>query len=159
MYMKRKWQKLLLFIFLLIIFMSSFLLFGSRTYTDTGSYEVMSPIREPFYGAFLNIYRNLFGEHIYTAVALAQNIFADIVCYLLLEYIIESNKIHSIVIKLALLLAILMPYIVTPFFTVSRMIIANAILTEGIALSLYNLYFYFLLHLVWKSKMNWRKTL
>ena len=55
MYMKRKWQKLLLFIFLLIIFMGSFLLFGSRTYTDTGSYEVMSPIREPFYGVFLYI--------------------------------------------------------------------------------------------------------
>ena len=157
MHMKRKWQKLLLFIFLLIIFMGSFLLFGSRTYTDTGSYEVMSPIREPFYGAFLNIYRNLFGEHIYTAVALTQNIFAVIVCYLLLEYIIESNKIHSIVIKLALLLAILMPYIVTPFFTVSRMIIANAILTEGITLSLYNLYFYFLLHLVWEKQAEQKK--
>ena len=83
MYMKRKWQKLLLFIFLLIIFMGSFLLFGSRTYTDTGSYEVMSPIREPFYGVFLTIYRIIFGEYCHTAVALTQNIFAVIVCYLL----------------------------------------------------------------------------
>ena len=157
MHMKRKWQKLLLFIFLLIIFMGSFLLFGSRTYTDTGSYEVMSPIREPFYGVFLYIYRILFGEYSYTAVALTQNIFAVIVCYLLLEYIIETNKIHSMVIKSALLLAILMPYIVTPFFTVSRMIIANAILTEGITLSLYNLYFYFLLHLVWEKQVPSQK--
>lgn len=157
MYMKRKWQKLLLFIFLLIIFMGSFLLFGSRTYTDTGSYEVMSPIREPFYGVFLTIYRIIFGEYCHTAVALTQNIFAVIVCYLLLEYIIEANKIRSIVIKLALLLAVLMPYIVTPFFTVSRMIIANAILTEGITLSLYNLYFYFLLHLVWEKQAEQKK--
>lgn len=157
MHMKRKWQKLLLFIFLLIIFMGSFLLFGSRTYTDTGSYEVMSPIREPFYGVFLYIYRILFGEYSYTAVALTQNIFAVIVCYLLLEYIIEANRIHSMVTKSALLLAILMPYIVTPFFTVSRMIIANAILTEGITLSLYNLYFYFLLHLVWEKQVPSQK--
>ena len=145
MYMKRKWQKLLLFIFLLITFMGSFLLFGSRTYTDTGSYEVMSPIREPFYGVFLYIYRILFGEYSYTAVALTQNIFAVIVCYLLLEYIIEANKIRSIVIKLALLLAVLMPYIV------------NAILTEGITLSLYNLYFYFLLHIVWEKQADQKK--
>lgn len=157
MHMKRKWQKLLLFIFLLIIFMGSFLLFGSRTYTDTGSYEVMSPIREPFYGVFLTIYRIIFGEYCHTAVALTQNIFAVIVCYLLLEYIIEANKIRSIVIKLALLLAVLMPYIVTPFFTVSRMIIANAILTEGITLSLYNLYFYFLLHIVWEKQADQKK--
>ena len=157
MYMKRKWQKLLLFIFLLIIFMGSFLLFGSRTYTDTGSYEVMSPIREPFYGVFLNIYRSLFGEHSYTAVALTQNIFAVIVCYLLLEYIIESNHIHSVVTKSVMLIAVLMPYIVTPFFTVSRMVIANAIITEGITLSLYNLYFYFLLHIVWEKQADQKK--
>ena len=157
MRMKRKWQKLLSFIFLLIIFMGSFLLFGSRRYTDTGSYEVMSPIREPFYGVFINIYRILFGEYSYIAVALTQNILAVIVCYLLLEYIIESNKIHSMITKSALLLEVLMPYIVTPFFTVSRMIIANAILTEGITLSLYNLYFYFLLHLVWEKQISSRK--
>lgn len=157
MYMKRKWQKLLLFIFLLIIFMGSFLLFGSRTYTDTGSYEVMSPIREPFYGVFLSIYRSLFGEHGYTAVALTQNIFAVIVCYLLLEYIIESNHIHSVVTKSTMLIAVLMPYIVTPFFTVSRMVIANAIITEGITLSLYNLYFYFLLHIVWEKQADQKK--
>ena len=155
--MKRKWQKLLLFIFLLIIFIGSLLLFGSRTYTDTGSYEVMSPIREPFYGVFLNIYKILFGEHSYTAVALTQNICAVIVCYLLLEYIIESNHIHSLIIKCAMLLAVLMPYIVTPFFTVSRMVIANAILTEGITLSLYNLYFYFLLHIVWEKQAEQKK--
>lgn len=157
MYMKRKWQKLLLFIFLLIIFMGSFLLFGSRTYTDTGSYEVMSPIREPFYGVVLNIYRSLFGEYSYTAVALTQNIFAVIVCYLLLAYIIESNHIHSVVTKSAMLIAVLMPYIVTPFFTVSRMVIANAIITEGITLSLYNLYFYFLLHIVWEKQADQKK--
>ena len=155
--MKRKWQKLLLFIFLLIIFMGSFLLFGSRTYTDTGSYEVMSPIREPFYGVVLNIYRSLFGEYSYTAVALTQNIFAVIVCYLLLGYIIESNHIHSVVTKSAMLIAVLMPYIVTPFFTVSRMVIANAIITEGITLSLYNLYFYFLLHIVWEKQADQKK--
>ena len=137
--------------------MGSFLLFGSRTYTDTGSYEVMSPIREPFYGVFLSIYRSLFGEHGYTAVALTQNIFAVIVCYLLLEYIIESNHIHSVVTKSTMLIAVLMPYIVTPFFTVSRMVIANAIITEGITLSLYNLYFYFLLHIVWEKQADQKK--
>ena len=77
---------------LLIIFISSFLLFGSRTYTDTGSYEVGHQFREPFYGVSLYIYRISFGEYSYTAVALTQNIFAVIVCQLLLlEYITEAN--------------------------------------------------------------------
>ena len=63
--MKRKWQKLLLFIFLLIIFMGSFLLFGSRTYTDTGSYEVMSPIRTILWCVLKYLQKFIWGTYLH----------------------------------------------------------------------------------------------
>lgn len=152
--MRKKQQRILLLAALTIIFMGSFLLFGSRTYTDTHSYEVMSPIREPVYGLLLKLFALLFGTYSYTAVGLIQNLLAIVVCFLLLDYIISANQITSKVVQLALFAAVLMPYVITPVFTVTKMVIANAMITEGIALSLYNLYFYLLLHLLWEKEVK-----
>lgn len=149
--MKNKIDNKRLLGILTLVFMGCFILFGSRTYTDTTSYEVMSPIREPGYAVFLYFFRKLFGQYAYVVVALFQNILAIVANYLLLSYIMKMNRLDSVAIKLILLIAVLMPYIFTPVFSATHLFIANAVLTEGVTLSLYNLYIYCLLHIVWEK--------
>lgn len=160
MRMNRKKQNVFCLVMLFIVFGASLYFWGTGVYYDTKSYEVMSPMREPGYGVLLYGFRAIFGEqHVYMAVAVLQNILAVAVCYVVLTYLIEEFAIQAVMEKVILFAAMLLPYIVTPVFTVTHMVIANAILTEGITLSLYNLYFYFLLRLVWNKQQGQKKYL
>lgn len=151
---KRQWLWLLP---LTAIFIGMFLIFGSKTYTDTTSYEVMSPVREPLYPMLLLMFRGLFGDMAYDCVALVQNILAIVACYMLLTYVAKYFQMQSFFLKLLLMIVIILPYVISPLFSVTRMVISNSILTEGITLSLYYLYMYFMLHLIWKPDCDMRE--
>lgn len=51
-------------------------------------------------------------------------------------------------------LCMLLPHLITPFFASSGIILTNAMLTEGVTLSLYNLFVLYLLKAVWEKEQQ-----
>lgn len=141
---------------LLLIFLSLPFVFGIGRYPDTESYLLRSLTREPVYALLLNAAVLVFGEAGYFLLGIAQNLLAAGVVFLMVRYLRSAFPIRSRLLVWAVCLCMLMPYVVTPFFASSRLVISNAMLSEGIAVSVYNLYLFFLLHAVWEKEKRTR---
>lgn len=144
-------------LFLIVVFAAIFFVGGVNTYPDTESYLKMSPIREPGYALLLNGMQALFGDNMYWVLGFCQNALAVVAVYMTAGYIGRKCK-EKYVLYLAVL-CMLLPYVVTPFFASSGIILTNAMISEGITLSLYNLYFLFLLQAVWEKESRTKHLL
>lgn len=146
-YKKRQGAVLL---FLIVIFAAVFFIGGVGIYPDTESYRQMSPIREPLYGLLLNLTVFLFGERGFFVQGLFQNALAVFAIYSVSVYI--GRKYKSMLVLFASALFLCLPFIVTPLFASSKIMLSNAMISEGIALSLYYLYMLFLIKAVWEKE-------
>lgn len=137
-------------LFLIVVFAVIFLAGGAKTYPDTESYLKMSPVREPGYALLLNGVTALFGTGGFTVLAFLQNALAVCSVYLTASYI--GSKFKEKYVLFLTVFCMLLPYVVTPLFASSGIILSNAMISEGITVSLYNLYFLYLLKAVWETE-------
>ncbi len=137
-------------LFLIVVFTAIFFVGGVQTYPDTDSYLKMSPIREPGYALVLKGVTALFGERGFFILGFLQNALAVFAVYMTSCYI--GSKFKEKFVFFLAAFCMLLPYVVTPMFAASGIILTNAMISEGIALSLYNLYFLYLLKAVWETE-------
>jgi len=141
----KKGEKAAVLIVLLGLFGALMWKGGVRAYPDTGSYLAMSPNREPGYALLLNAGVRLAGEKGFLAIGLLQNGLTVFSIYMLIGYVGKVMKSRLILVLAALCL--ILPHIMTPLFASSGLILTNALLSEGISIPLYNLYFLYM----WKA--------
>lgn len=151
---RMKLDKIILLFLLIAIFAMLFILGGVRTYPDTESYLNMAPFREPGYGLILNAVKIPFGENAFWILGLIQNVLAVFSIYRMTVYIGDCYNKRYVLWVTAFIL--LMPYAATPVFASSGLILSNAMLSEGIALPLYILFFENLLKTIWEKKKKAR---
>lgn len=129
---------------LLLLFGGIFLLFDVRELSDSFQYLHQFVAREPVYALLLQLLTTLFKENYTIPLGILQNLLAVISIYWLyrrISEILDMNWFSNILVVLLLL----SPHIVTPLVSRTHMIITNSVLTEGIAVSLYYVWFGMLL--------------
>lgn len=119
---------------------------GPVWFNDSGAYTRMDISREPMYSLFLAFFRGLipFGSDIYLyAVVVAQGIIAAVAVAVLVGYLSDELNLSNM-----LSLGIYaFPYLVSLLFRFvagDRFMFSNAILTEGVTVSLHLLFIRFL---------------
>ena len=123
-----------------LFFCFLFLYYGIGVYPDTEGYITMGVGREPLYPTFLWIARSVFGSNGLLIVCIIQNIFAFIVTYDFYQFIQKTFRLNM-VFKSTVLLCLLVPHIMIPLSSPSRIVLTNSILSEGITLSLFLFFF------------------
>lgn len=134
-----------------LFFCFLFLYYGIGVYPDTEGYITMGIGREPLYPTFLWIARSLFGSNGLLIVCILQNILAFFVTYDFYQFIQKIFRLN-LVFKSAVLLCLLVPHIMTPLSSPSRIVLTNSILSEGITLSLYLFFFTCLLKAIFSLR-------
>lgn len=134
--------------------------YGVREYPDSITYIEHFTEREPVYVLFLQFMRFVFSDAYYKfAVCVAQNVFAGIVSWKLYKTIGE-HYCFGAVWKSVLLTIILMPHLLSGVVSSSKMVLTNAILSEGITYSIYQLFIVYVLELMWtRNKTSEIKSL
>ena len=152
--MKRKlktdtYAKGTVLLFLIVIFTVLLFAGGVRLYPDTESYLQMSPIRDPGYPLLLKGLTTLFGQAGFVIVGLLQNGLAVISIYLTACCI--GSKFEKTYLMFLTAFCFILPYVVTPLFASSGIILTNAMISEGITLPVYGLFVLNLLKAVWED--------
>ena len=135
---KQKIYKIGMFLFLVVLFTMVLMLFGVKEYSDTASYLDMNVVREPGYALLLAGARLMFPNHYFFAVGIIQNLLAVVAIYLVWNYICTCFSLKGGYPYLVMA-SLLLPYVITPFFAKSGLLISNAMLTEGVTFSLFYL--------------------
>lgn len=132
-----------------------FLFFGVGQYPDSATYIGYNTSREPLYPLFLKACRLVAGEtHFMWVAALMQNVFAFFAFWYL--YCFFERKFQlNLLFRIAALLVILAPHLMTSVFTPSGIVLTNAILSEGLTVSLYPLFVTLLLEAFYREKKGW----
>lgn len=129
-----------------------FLYFGVEEYPDSSTYIGYNTAREPLYPLFLKGCRLIVGEeHFLWAAALLQNVLAFFSCWYLYRFVVRQFELN-LLFRCAALLVILAPHLFTSVFTLSGIVLTNAILSEGLTISLYPLFAVFLLESFYRDK-------
>lgn len=136
---------------LIVIFAILFLMGDYGIAGDSNSYITMGLTREPGYPLLLCIMRALFGEEAYfVPLAFVQNAFACISVMWVAHYfgrrIFNSGLGYWVS---ALILSL--PYLFTPVFSRTHLVMANKIMAEGITLPLYYLFMLYIVKVIFEE--------
>lgn len=131
---------------------------GAIICADTHTYIEMDYSREPLYPSLLAACRMLFGTDYLSIVALLQSVFAAFATYSIAAFISEEYKL-SLSYKLGVLSMPLATSLLCRFAAGRASMYSNSILTEGITVSLYLIFFRFWLEYVIYGKSRIIKTL
>lgn len=130
---------------LLVLFAGLFLSGNYGLAGDSNSYITMGITREPGYAIVLWVVRTLFGgETYYIPLAFLQNAFAYISVVCVAQYFGKKMFGNCLGYWISALV-LTMPYLLTPFFSRTHLVMANKIMAEGITLPLY---YFFMLYIV-----------
>lgn len=144
---KENYPAYLLFGISILYYLFFFFLDGAIICHDSPNYIDMNFSREPFYPLFLAILRGLFfwNDSFYlTAAVFLQSLLAAIAAASFVNYIRKEWKLHTLL-SLLLLVFPLFTSFLCRFGAKRSAMYSNSILTEGIAISLYLLFFRYLL--------------
>lgn len=115
---------------------------------DSFQYENQLPMREPVYSLLLQFFQLIAGEGYMKAVGVFQNILT-FVCswwsYKRLKDIFGFGPVFSIGVGGALLA----PHLMTPLASKTHLILTNTIMTEGITIGIYYVWFAMLISMLW----------
>ena len=129
-----------------------FLYFGVGQYPDSSTYIGYHTGREPLYPLFLKVCRLIAGEeHFLWTAAFLQNVLAFFSYWYLYRFVVRQFDLN-LLFRSAALLVILAPHLFTSAFTPSGIVLTNAILSEGLTISLYPLFATFLLEAFYREK-------
>lgn len=132
-----------------------FLYYGVGQYPDSETYIGYNTGREPLYPLFLKVCRLLAGkEHFLWLAALLQNVLAFFANWYLYSLIVKKFRLNRLF-RAAALLVILAPHLFTSVFTPSGIVLTNAILSEGLTISLYPLFAALLMEAFYREKKAW----
>lgn len=128
------------------------LYFGVGQYPDSSTYIGYDTSREPLYPLFLKVCRLIAGkEHFLWAAAFIQNVLAVFSFWYLYSFVVRQFH-FSLLFRIAALLVILAPHLLTSVFTPSGIVLTNAVLSEGLTISLYPLFATLLLKALYQGK-------
>ena len=132
-------------VFLTIVFITLFLIGDYGVAGDSNSYITMGITREPGYSMLLWGMRSLFGEENYfIPLAFIQNAFACI-SVMWVSFYFGKKLFNSGLGYWVSALILSMPYLLTPIFSRTHLVMANKIMAEGITIPLY---YFFMLYIV-----------
>ena len=149
-----EYEKWIMLLVCLLFYLSFCLVFGVFTNTDSEGYIAMDSSREPIYPLFLLLFRSIFPADIWMKmVILAQNIIMALAVWLFSWFL---KKEFTLSLKAAYLT--LLPHfgvaVLCQFAAGRGSIYSNSILTEGIALSLWIFFLYFLLKALYQYDLR-----
>lgn len=129
-----------------------FLFFGVGQYPDSATYIGYNTSREPLYPLFLRACRFIAGEaHFLWLAALLQNVLAFFANWYLYRFFVRQFRLNMLF-RIMALLIILAPHLFTCVFAPSGIVLTNAILSEGLTISLYPLFATLLLEAFYREK-------
>lgn len=132
--------------------------YGVGEYPDSGTYIENNMDREPFYPLLLKGFRAVFGQEVYLkAMIFVQNVFAFLVTGYLYSYVTKRFALNRLF-SAGALAVLLAPHLLTGAFASSGIILTNAILSEGVTLSLYQMFFGLLLKMFLEEDRQGRYT-
>ena len=147
-----KLHTVLIAVVLLVAFGGLFLMGDYGIAGDSQTYLLMGINREPLYPLFLWGLRRLFGEEtFYVQLAFLQNLFAYLSVLCLMSYI-GRRLFHSSWGKWLAALLLTMPYLLTPLFSRSHLVMTNKIMAEGITLPGYYFFVLYLLKIIYEER-------
>ena len=114
---------------------------------DSYQYENQFPMREPVYSLILQFLKFAAGDHYMRVLGLIQNLLAGICVYWTYKKLSDIWN-FKIVGRSASMICLLAPHIVTPLASKTHLIITNTVMTEGITLSLYYVWFVLAVRLI-----------
>ncbi|MBQ3105836.1 MAG: hypothetical protein IJC59_08275 [Lachnospiraceae bacterium] len=136
---KRKKRFFLLLLITHIFFLSALFFFGVGVYDDSYQYMQMHIHREPGYPFFLWLLRCISSEHYLWMAGFVQSVLSAFCVSRFTECLSESFGLGGIS-RMIILAFALMPYILTPFFSVNRVMLSSGILSEALCLPLFLLF-------------------
>ncbi|MDE7323014.1 MAG: hypothetical protein K2N73_09885 [Lachnospiraceae bacterium] len=149
----------LIFLGIFAVFFGTLFLTGEPVYTgDTFQYENQMVMREPGYALLIQLLRLISPEGHYrllTALQCVAAIAANTVVIAFFRRRFDMNLPFSFL-SAAVLLA---PHIMTPVFASTHLVLTNALMTEGILISLYPLAVVSLLDMMWSGKPVGRESI
>ncbi|MCR5798948.1 MAG: hypothetical protein K6G69_02640 [Lachnospiraceae bacterium] len=139
-------DKLDIVIAVIIIALFGFFMFGFEVVVcgDSFQYEHQMPMREPVYSLLLQFLQLIKGEEYTILLGPLQNILAMICVYFSYRRLYELFG-FKVLFRIATALLLLVPHIITPLFSKTHIIITNNVMTEGITISIYYVWFTLLL--------------
>lgn len=156
---REKLHTVLIAAVLLVAFGGLFLMGDYGIAGDSQTYLLMGINREPLYPLFLWVLRHLFGEEtFYVQLAFLQNLFAYISVLCLMSYI-GKQLFRSPWGKWLAAVLLTMPYLLTPLFSRSHLVMTNKIMAEGITLPGYYFFVLFLLKIIYEEKHFLKNTI
>ena len=121
----------------LLLLFGCFTFFGEmQELSDSFQYLNQFVTRDPVYALLLKFLITVFGDHYLFVLGVFQNVLAVIAIYWTYRRLTDLFDIPS-VFEVGVAGLLVLPHIITPLVSQSRMIITNSVLTEGIAFSLY----------------------
>lgn len=125
--------------------------FGVGEYPDSVTYIEGSMDRELLYPLLLKVFRTVFGSGYLWAVIITQNLFAFLVTWYLYHSVCKRFR-SNLLFQWAMIVVLLVPHILSRLLTPSGIILTDAILSEGITLTLYQLFFVLILNMCLAEK-------
>lgn len=127
--------------FVPVLFFAGLWLLGETgIYNDSNQYIAMHIHREPLYPFFLWIFRTLLGEENYLeCVRFLQNVIAAFSVVWLTACVRREFSLKNFMTLLVCLLQ-LAPHVITPLFSVSRLVLSNGIISEALVLPFFYLF-------------------
>lgn len=151
---KYKYQRILAPIVIGAFFCFLCIFYGIGEYPDSVTYINGSIEREPLYPLLLKGMHFLLGDAYLWGVIILQNILAFLVNWYLYHEINRHFQLN-LLLQWGVLAVLLVPHLLSGVFTSSGIILTNAVLSEGITLSLYQLFFILLYNLWAEQKIGY----
>ena len=117
---------------------------GTYEYGDSFQYIHQYPMREPVYSLLLQFMQWIAGENYTLPLGYFQNIFAIICTCWTYKRISKIYNLNTLF-RFGTVCILLAPHILTPVASVSHLILTNGVMTEGITVSMFSVWFTILL--------------
>ena len=116
------------------------ILFDVKEYGDSYQYLHQHPMREPVYSLLLQFLQFLKGDNYGVLLGTIQNILAVVCTYWTYKRITKIYGFGTLF-RIGTVVVLLVPHIITPVLSKTHMILTNGVMTEGITVALYDVWF------------------
>lgn len=141
-----------------ILFFGILFLTGEPIYVgDTFQHENQMVMREPGYALLIQLLRFLAPQKHYWILIALQNLLAVVANSMVLTFMRQRFSLR-LPESLLFTVILLIPHLMTPFFSSTHLVLTNALMTEGILFSLYPLAFVSLLKMMEAGKAISRES-
>lgn len=121
---------------------------------DSFQHESGFITREPAYALIIKGLRAIFGEETYRLILIIlQNIFAGVCSFVFVRFFRRTWKLGWFA-TLAITGVTLLPYLMTPLFSATNVVITNSIMTEAVAMPLFLLFAVEMLQMLWQKQQR-----